>query len=477
MQKIKRAILIGDIAGNDTFHVGDEAMLEANLGLLNHMAPGVKPTVVSLDPAYTAQIYGIDAVARIGFLSISSDRVAEQARINDLVEHAIRGEELIPDSFRALLDADLLVISGGGNLSSTWPEQILERLALVRLARKRGIPVIILGQTLGPYLEPCDKLLVSEILAGACWIGLREAPSVALAVELGVPLERIDYQLDDAIFLQGRPIEILWPRAADGADFPAVIAVTLHPFVAPDSDAPILDQFARELDRIYEGTGAHLLFVPHVRLSRDGEDFGDRAMGAALARRMTHREAMTVLDVQKTGETIWLTQRADMILSSRYHPLVFGLAAKRPCLALPTDGYTHIKLQGAMVHAGESDSLFPLDPFSVSGLADKAIAIFAAREEYRMRLGQTVARWRDAELDRERRLSQVLGGRKQNSSGSAENSELIQALARTLTLMGGEDPGGWKNRHLVHLLDHWQTTAEEAVKYARSLEDEYGHPR
>lgn len=192
MLKIKRAVLIGDIGGHDTFHVGDEAMLEANLGLMHRLAPGTNTTVVSRDPAYTKLTYGVDAVSGIGFPSVSPNRIAEQARIDQLVERAIGGAGQMPDAFVALLESDLLMVSGGGNLSSSWPGHILERLALVRLARKRGIPIIVLGQTLGPNLEAEDRLLVAEILEAALWVGLREAPSVALAIELGIFLDKID---------------------------------------------------------------------------------------------------------------------------------------------------------------------------------------------------------------------------------------------------------------------------------------------
>lgn len=468
MQDIERALMIGDIAGHDAFHVGDEAMLEANLGLLQRLAPGALPTLVSLDPTGSTRTYGIPAVARIGFTSVSPDRAAELARIDALVAQAIAGEDPIPDAFRVLLESDLLVISGGGNLSSTWPEHILERLALVRLARARGLPIMILGQTLGPNLTLTDRSLVAEILAAAFWVGLREAPSVALAIGLGVPLDKIDYLLDDSIFLEGQPIEPLWPRAADGSAFPRVIALTLHPFVDPASDAPLLDLIARELDRVIAATDAHLLFLPHVRQIRGGVDFGDRAVGEALARRLARPEAMTVLDVRGARETAWLTRQADMVLSSRYHPLIFGLAAAKPCLALPTDDYTHIKLQGALIHAGAAADLLPIERSSITGLADRVMATLARGPETQARLGAAVAGWRDAEADRERRLSLALHSGMEN--GVARNGRLIQALATALTSTGGDDPGGWKRRDQVRLLDHWRATAEEAVAYARSLE-------
>ena len=49
---------------------------------------------------------------------------------------------------------------------------------------------------------------------------------------------------------------------------------------------------------------------------------------------------------------VWVTQRAALVVSSRYHPLVFATAAAVPCLGLYRDAYTRIKLQGALAHVG-----------------------------------------------------------------------------------------------------------------------------
>jgi hypothetical protein len=161
-----------------------------------------------------------------------------------------------------------------------------------------------------------------------------------------------------------------------------------------------------------------------------------------------------------------------MVLSSRYHPLIFGLAAGKPCLALPTDEYTQIKLRGAMIHADLGCNIFPIDHFSVSGLADKALEIFVSRQEIQPQLERKVARWRYAELDREKRLSMVLRGQRSDTGNGAGNSEISLALATTLTLRRGDGLGEWEKRNLVHVMEHWRTTAEETMKYAHSLEDE-----
>jgi hypothetical protein len=308
-----------------------------------------------------------------------------------------------------------------------------------------------------------------EILDAATWVGLREAPSVALALGLGVPLEKIDYQLDDALLLAGHPCGHLWPRNSEGMEHELVIAITLHQFVGASSGAPALDQLAGELDRLVEQSGAHLLFIPHVKLVDDDGDHGDRAIGEALAARMRHAKSITVLDVQGTRETVWLTQKASMILSSRYHPIVFGLAAQVPCLALHVDAYTHVKLQGALIHAGMGEEyLYPLGEAYIAGIAERAMSIFIRRQECRKQLERSLDVWRRAEREREKRFSLSIQGQPPTRDRVAHDGML--GLARTLAQRAFDDPGDWKKRGLIRELTHWRATAEAAVEYARSLE-------
>ena len=57
-----RLCIIGDVAGQSDYHLGDEAMLEANLARFRQLLPGIRFTVFSRDPAWTSVRYGVDSV-------------------------------------------------------------------------------------------------------------------------------------------------------------------------------------------------------------------------------------------------------------------------------------------------------------------------------------------------------------------------------------------------------------------------------
>ena len=296
-------VIVADV-GAEPFHVGDEAMLVANLEALRRHDPAARVTVI--------------------------------------------GRNSTESAFTALADAGGLFLSGGGNLSSSWPELLQQRILLVREARRRGLPVVSGGQTIGPELTAAERAALAEALAGVDHLGVRELPSAALALRMGVPPDRLSYQPDDAFFLAGHP------PASEGPGCPEepFLLITLDPsFAAASSRAGLLG-LALQLARIAAESGLRLVFLPHVgSLGSLGDE--DGRAGAALGQLLQGEGVeCALLPVMPPAETVWVTQRAAAVVSSRYHPLVFATAAAVPCLGLYRDAYTRIKLQGALAHVG-----------------------------------------------------------------------------------------------------------------------------
>ncbi len=60
-----RFLVIGDVGGEATFHLGDEAMLEANVERLKALYPDAQITVASSDPTWSSNAYDVNAVPRV----------------------------------------------------------------------------------------------------------------------------------------------------------------------------------------------------------------------------------------------------------------------------------------------------------------------------------------------------------------------------------------------------------------------------
>lgn len=325
-----RLLVIGDISGPETYHAGDEAMLAANLLELRRRIPDLEVTVVSKDPDWSARRYDCHAVAPPD-TGDDPPGVVEGYR-RTIRDGASGHGDAPPPVLTALRRSDALLISGGGNLNSTWPHLLYQRIALMEGAHELGIPVAVVGQTLGPHLESRHREDLFRALAGAAFVGLRELDSVGLALEAVTDPRRVHYQVDDAFLLP--------PRAGSAiSDLPEEpwIAVTLAGGPGPREAVKAAFRSVAEL------TGAPLVLIPHA-----AHPDRDLELARELFRELPglHR-TLPVLDCQ---EVVDATSRAALVISTRYHPLVFAAAAGVPSLGLYVDDYTRVKLRGALAH-------------------------------------------------------------------------------------------------------------------------------
>jgi polysaccharide pyruvyl transferase WcaK-like protein len=367
----ERLLIIADAGGEATRHIGDEAMLEANLAAFRRLLPRTAITVISRDPAWTAGRYGVASIAPPPFPRGAAASAERQAVLERLLADAAAGRR---DS--AMLDAiartDAVVISGGGNLASTWPDLLYERAALLLLAERLGKPSVVLGQTLGPHLTDDERQLLAAALASARFVGVRELPSAALALALGVRAERIWYQADDALLLddgESRPP----PSLAQ----PLPIAVTIDPQLRAAGQL-IYDAFVAQLRALVAATGAPLLLIPHEFGSEAAGGRSDRTEAELLAERVgaAGTEIAANLDAAQTRR---LTAGAALVISSRYHPIVFGLSTAVPAIALFADDYCRIKVQGALAHAGLERYALSFQEVAGGALLETARALWQLR--------------------------------------------------------------------------------------------------
>jgi polysaccharide pyruvyl transferase WcaK-like protein len=402
MNSPTRLLVIADVRGEEARHIGDEAMLEANLEALHRLIPGVALTIVCSDPAWTAARYGVDAVATFGFPRGSSAGVERAALLEQLLAEATSCKQVNAtingplDGSRAttaaFASADGLVVSGGGNLSSTWPDLLYERVALLRLARLFGKPAVVLGQTIGPRLARDEHSQLAESLPSARFVGVRERRSADLALELGVSSERIWYQSDDALFLETNP-----GSASPGSPTPASavnrIAVTIDPQIRAAGKA-LFDAFVSQLRRVSLTTGAPLILIPHAFGNESASVPSDLTEANLLAEELGLSSTAVAAGLN-AREAMRLTGEAALIISSRYHPIVFGLAAGIPSIGIYGDEYCRIKLQGALTHARLERWTLTYDDVRRGKLPRMALKLWSTRDQIRRQIDSRREAWRE----------------------------------------------------------------------------------
>jgi polysaccharide pyruvyl transferase CsaB len=295
-------------AGN----LGDEAVLAGLLGAL--AATDVTPVVASLDPAATTSAHAVAAVHRYHGLPM------------------------------ALWRADAVVSGGGGLLQDVTSARSLGYyLGVLRLARALGKPVAVFGQSLGP-LSPAGGVRVRRALAGVP-LGLRDAPSLALAARLGLAARPVA----DPALLVDRPPADAGPQAAG-----ALVLI-------PRSGYPAIGAVLEELGRRHLAAGGRVR-VALVHPAHDGAE-GRRLLGALGA-----AESVTAATV---GGLVAALAGSHAVVSGRLHGLVLGAVAGAPVAGLAYDP----KVAGFAATIGAPCPSLPADPGAIAA-AVAALASF-----------------------------------------------------------------------------------------------------
>ena len=187
-------------------NLGDEAMLESVIRNLNQQFPDAQLCVVGRDalrpgfgdnlPAETVPRYAL----RLPLQFTASDFASRIRRrvTSGVQKYVLRRDDAAERAGLALLESggratDLrlwepdsktlgeyceeyggLHVVGGGNLTETFPWQLVHRLCLIRAFREQGKPAVLTGQQVGPFRTPKYRGLVAETLRRATFVGVRE---------------------------------------------------------------------------------------------------------------------------------------------------------------------------------------------------------------------------------------------------------------------------------------------------------------
>ena len=80
---MKRITMIGDVGWSRFYHLGDEAMTELAIDALRARAD-IAITLIAGEPQHASEMYGVDAVRRIGF---RRDRRPNTSRMKKILDY------------------------------------------------------------------------------------------------------------------------------------------------------------------------------------------------------------------------------------------------------------------------------------------------------------------------------------------------------------------------------------------------------
>ncbi|MFJ4268364.1 polysaccharide pyruvyl transferase family protein [Paenarthrobacter nicotinovorans] len=402
-----RIAVFGDV-GQRQYHVGDEAMSHATVVELR--SRGFDDFVMlTHDVKQTQRLYGLPAAQRPEVPWNAYERHHLLQEVKNLLAGR-PGSEAAHYTVRTFEESfaqcQALVLAGGGNLTSQYGGLLFERLAAIHVAHSMGLRILVTGQTVGPVLTDVDRAEVAEALRLCTVAGSREHHTHDLLASLGIGSEAV---LDDASFFPST-------QATTGPEGlpPKYIAATF----APGSGAMNRDDYYRHMARLvdiaHEQLQLPVILLPHV--STIGEGDGDQESHTAIAR-LAKTSEVKVLEQKSAEETAVLTRSAELVITSRYHPVIFALSNSVPVLPVAVDYYGEVRIGGALENWGLSDVLRSLRHLGDDGDLKWATAVIEARDDIKrhlheqgQKLDQFHSRWWDllAELLRSGESSAAL---------------------------------------------------------------------
>ncbi len=376
---------------------GDAAIVLGTVRAVRAVAPEADITLVSLTPEIDRPHYADENVrvvagpfallyAAHGPAGVRAGRFVGEylALLGALLASRLTRRSLprwwpagVREVANAIAEADVAISCGGGFWQDSWGAGVLIHVAQVLAALVAGVPVVCLGQSVGPFRSARLRSLVSAVLRRTDAVVIRESESLATVQAMRIAPERLHFGTDMAFALdRDRPARpAIAPRSGR-----LRVGVTARNWAFPHS----LDRQAAQrhyenalveaLEHLLAVHDAEVVFLPQV-IGPGSDD--DRLVERRLAARLKRPDRVRVIeDDLAPSELIEMLGGMDMLLATRFHSAIFAMLARTPVVAI---AYEH-KTTGIMRRMDLGRWIVPIETVSGARLIELIEAQLAQRE-------------------------------------------------------------------------------------------------
>lgn len=291
-------------------------------------------------------------------------------------------------TFIEYLDSqEVIHFTGGGNLTSECGHWFYYALFVAVASRLLGKPVILTSQTIGPFSSWIDEKMATWILNMVQSITLREysGEQQKWLKHLGLIKPRISRSLDMAYFLP--PSHVIEDTHFDRNMNTIRVGLALH---SRKNNAQQLKNMVVETLKQLAQTHEHLevILLPHILNAHSDWDtkfLEEIALELpASIRVLSPKYASLVKNKAHIAHFVKeCTGTCDVVISSRYHGVIFSLSQSVPCISITDGKYQTMKnLEALRFLFGEDAEKFlvSLDELSPQNvLAKKLYTILSSR--------------------------------------------------------------------------------------------------
>ncbi|MBN1600317.1 MAG: polysaccharide pyruvyl transferase family protein [Chitinispirillaceae bacterium] len=324
MKKKPKILLMADISGmGEEYHVGDEAMAEVASNRLKNLF-GVQSLIMAAgDAKAITKTYRIKAFPYYNLKFKDRKKLLLKRPLS-----FVKGFLLM---LYHLMRSDVVFICGGGNLTSVWPDVLEARLYLLRWAKNLKKKVFLVSQTLGPFSDQ-HKVECQKILSNAMWIGVRDKSFSGQ--QIGLPVQ---FAVDDAVFLEPEHSELTKKLIETNQP---ILALSLRDCKGLQQEQKQI--IAGTISKLALEKGFHTVFIPHHIPQGDVQVAMDiKALWPSTTR-------FSIIEpVQRATALKAITKESQLVVTMRYHQLIFALSTGVPAVGIYFNEYTQAKLTGA----------------------------------------------------------------------------------------------------------------------------------
>jgi len=297
---------------------------------------------------------------------------------------------------QALKNSDLLVVCGSGGFADSCREWNLSTLDTIEVALRRGIPVVMFGQGMGPLNDPVVLRRMKHVLPGVSMITLRGSRGgVPLLQSLGIHSAGLMTTGDEAVELayQVRP-EVLGNA----------VGINLRVASYSETKAETVEEVRFALQEFARRHSVPLLPIPiafheyandHQTIRRLLTGFDDDSDGG--------------LSLDSPLPLIKQTACCRIVVTGAYHAAVFALSQGIPVVCLSNSAYYLAKFEGLRDLFGEGCAIVTLGQPDLPGRLAAAIeSAWNSAEIVRSSLLQSALRQVEDSWGAYRRLNKLL---------------------------------------------------------------------
>ncbi len=302
-------------------NIGDDSLLTSIIAGIHERIEDARITVLAKHPRRLAKICGVKTINRFNL-----PRIALEMR------------------------KAKLLISGGGSLlqDGTSKKSLYYYVCIIKMAKMMNLDLMLYSNGLGPLRSEYGRKATADIISKADYISFREAESLEFAKSLCDKRE-LRLTADPAFLLEPAADEwlrhIMKREGIKGKFFVASIKDGNN-FDGSATDEAAIDIFAREIGAAADKYGMTPIFVP-MYPSRDDD------ITELLLKKCGRGKILRGLTA---SELLGLLKRAEFVIGTRLHMLIFAASAGVPMLGISYDP----KINGFMNYIGEGGRILDI---------------------------------------------------------------------------------------------------------------------